>query len=239
METRSGPIMVPYTIRRSTRSRSIYIRLDSQNQVLLTIPIRISMRVALEFLSQSGDWVVEEIAKAPPQKSILEFLKYKPYLTLNGTRCRVKLAFTDQCPYCEYNRKTSTVVLKYDPYSIHEARICEALKDLAKTCLVERVNHLCELKSIRRPNRVTVRNQSSRWGSCSCARGISLNWRLILLTSNLQDYVILHELAHLRQMNHSRPFWKLLESYDPRSGYNDRRLNEIGRTIICLGQFSC
>jgi predicted metal-dependent hydrolase len=56
-------------------------------------------------------------------------------------------------------------------------------------------------------NRVTVRNQRSRWGSCSRRGQISLNWRLVQAPASVRDYIILHELAHLRQMNHSRRFW--------------------------------
>jgi predicted metal-dependent hydrolase len=56
-------------------------------------------------------------------------------------------------------------------------------------------------------NRVTVRNQRSRWGSCSRCGTISLNWRLVQTPAFVRDYIILHELAHLRYMNHSRHFW--------------------------------
>jgi predicted metal-dependent hydrolase len=56
--------------------------------------------------------------------------------------------------------------------------------------------------------RVTVRNQKSRWGSCSRAGTISLNWRLVQTPEFVRDYIILHELAHLKEMNHSKRFWK-------------------------------
>ena len=56
--------------------------------------------------------------------------------------------------------------------------------------------------------RVTVRNQRSRWGSCSRAGTVSLNWRLVQAPVTVRDYIILHELAHLKEMNHSRRFWR-------------------------------
>jgi len=56
--------------------------------------------------------------------------------------------------------------------------------------------------------RVTVRNQRSRWGSCSRRGTISLNWRLIQAPPFVRDYIVLHELAHLKEMNHSRRFWR-------------------------------
>jgi predicted metal-dependent hydrolase len=63
--------------------------------------------------------------------------------------------------------------------------------------------------------RVTVRNQRTRWGSCSQRSGISLNWRLIQTPDFVRDYIILHELAHLRQMNHSNRFWHEVEGLCP------------------------
>ena len=76
------------------------------------------------------------------------------------------------------------------------------------------------------PSDVQVRDFSARWGSCGSDRKIKLNWRLLMLPPELRRYVLLHELCHLRQMNHSRAFWALVESVCP--GYRQclRRLKE-------------
>jgi predicted metal-dependent hydrolase len=63
--------------------------------------------------------------------------------------------------------------------------------------------------------RVAIRDQRSRWGSCSPRRDISLNWRLVMMPAEVRDYVLLHELAHLRVPNHSRRFWRLLDEICP------------------------
>jgi predicted metal-dependent hydrolase len=63
--------------------------------------------------------------------------------------------------------------------------------------------------------RVTVRNQKTRWGSCSSRGTISLNWRLIQTPDFVRDYIILHELAHLRHMNHSARFWQEVKRLCP------------------------
>lgn len=228
--------MVPYLIRRSQRSRRIYVSLDGQNRVLLTIPERGTIKSALRFLDQCGDWLVEQLSRAPQPKSLLKYIQDKPYLTLNGKRVRVVFGYTNRCPYYVYRREASEVILHYDFHSINETRIREALKSLANDCLCERLNILCETKSICPPDRVTVRDQSTLWGSCSTTRRISLNWRLILLPARIQDYVILHELAHLKQMNHSNRFWKLLQSYDPHCISHDRKLNEVSRCVMNLGR---
>ena len=65
-------------------------------------------------------------------------------------------------------------------------------------------------------SRVSVRNQRSRWGSCSPSGHICLNWRLVLMPDDVRDYVLIHELMHLRRLDHSRHFWRLVAACVPR-----------------------
>ncbi|MBT5910862.1 MAG: M48 family metallopeptidase, partial [Opitutae bacterium] len=84
--------------------------------------------------------------------------------------------------------------------------------------------------------KIRVGDQKSRWGSCSTKGTISLNWRLLLLRTDLQDYVIFHELAHLRHMNHSPAFWAHLETLQPNARIRDREINKAGKTLMTLGR---
>ncbi len=98
------------------------------------------------------------------------------------------------------------------------------LQKLAGTELTRRVEelaarHECQVK------RVVIRNQRTRWGSCSCHGSISLNWRLIQLPPHVRDYIIIHELMHLRHLNHSPRFWPRSKNpapntASPKSGSN-------------------
>ncbi len=81
-------------------------------------------------------------------------------------------------------------------------------------------------------SRVRIRDQSTRWGSCSRSTGnISLNFRLLLAPEPVRDYVIIHELAHLKHANHSKSFWKLVESADPKFMENRKWLRANGNRI--------
>lgn len=63
--------------------------------------------------------------------------------------------------------------------------------------------------------RVSIRDQKTRWGSCSSKGNLNFNWRLLMMPEEIMDYVIVHELAHRREMNHSQRFWRIVETYIP------------------------
>jgi predicted metal-dependent hydrolase len=75
-------------------------------------------------------------------------------------------------------------------------------------------------------DRITLRNQKTRWGSSSSKRTISLNWRIIMASREVRDYLIIHELAHQRHMNHSKEFWSLVASWCPGYRFCDSWLSE-------------
>lgn len=85
-------------------------------------------------------------------------------------------------------------------------------KTRARTALIGRLEELAELHDFRF-NKVSIRNQKTRWGSCSARNNISLNVNLLRLPAKLRDYVILHELVHTRIKNHSEEFWTELDVY--------------------------
>ena len=84
----------------------------------------------------------------------------------------------------------------------------------------KRVRHYCEAMGVT-VGYVTVKNQKTRWGSCSAKGNVNFNYQLAFLPDELLDYVVIHELAHRRHMDHSRAFWAEVDKYCP--GYLERR----------------
>lgn len=82
-------------------------------------------------------------------------------------------------------------------------------------------------------NRLTIRAQKTRWGSCSSKKNINLNYRLLFIEKELTDYILLHELVHTVHMNHSKAFWFYLESLMPDARNRDRQVNQMTKKLPC------
>ena len=105
------------------------------------------------------------------------------------------------------------------------------LRQLARQELEPRLRELAAQHDLR-PGRVSIRNQRSRWGSCAREGNIALNFRLVQMPPAIRDYVLLHELMHLRQQNHSRRFWRLVEQACPGFKEAERWLRVQGKVLF-------
>jgi predicted metal-dependent hydrolase len=104
-------------------------------------------------------------------------------------------------------------------------------KTEAKKIIITRLTELARQHGFSY-RKVTIRNQHTRWGSCSAKDNISLNIKLVALPPELFDYVILHELVHTRVHNHSRRFWQELNKYVEGGKAKDKQLIEYGSGIL-------
>ena len=142
-----------------------------------------------------------------------EWLDLNPLITACGDVFKVIIEATElrQASYV-LDQGGAVLVLRLP--KVDEASLFKLLRRFARDTLACRMAYHAKRFGLSY-SLLSVRDQSSRWGSCSARRGISLNWRLVLLRPELQDYIILHELAHLTEMNHGKCFWSLLDQYDP------------------------
>ncbi len=110
----------------------------------------------------------------------------------------------------------------------------DEIKTLAKEALNElpkRVEYYASMMSVT-PNRITIRNQKTRWGSCSSKCNLNFNCLLMLCPKEVRDYIIVHELSHLKELNHSAQFWKIVEQFMPDYKIQRKWLKENGNSII-------
>ncbi len=236
--TLSGDQTVPLEIRRRKGARHLRIRLGHRNQIVASVPWRCSEREALQFVEKQRDWLETQLAKVPASRTLQDWLCEHPKLSASGDVFTVRVdrpADWERADYV-FDLGGSELVLRIpDTVADAAAAIHQLVRRFAKDALTCRVAYHAKRLGLSF-SKLSVRDQSSRWGSCSSSRGISLNWRLVLVEPALQDYVILHELAHLTEMNHSRRFWALLDSYDPARAANEAELDRRTAEIMRVGR---
>jgi predicted metal-dependent hydrolase len=179
-------------------------------------------------------WLERVLAKARTvQPSLTSHLRRFPWVTLDdrllalemeqGVRGTIRIS------------KTEDMVNLIIPAADPEAGAVRVFRRLAETGLSLAVDRLSRKVGVT-VQQVSVRDQTSRWGSCSAVGTLSLNWRLVLLPPLLHDHVILHELSHRRHMDHSERFWNQLAAWDPDWQKHDRELNKRWNVIMDLGR---
>ncbi len=198
---------VNYRLRRSAAARTCRIHVTS-DEVVVILPRRAAEKHATALLHAQADWVLKHLVKANEQRSASVraaglgdrqiLLRGRPVdlaVECNQTRRPLVTASTDRI----------TVRLKErsgDP----QATLESWLRNQARRELLARV--AVHAKAVtNQPTRIAVRDQRTRWGSCSSSGTVSFSWRLIMTPPAVLDYVVIHELVHLDIPNHSKSFW--------------------------------
>jgi predicted metal-dependent hydrolase len=210
---------IPIHVFRSPRARRYLLRLNADFSVRLTVPRRGSLAEAHAFLQRNIDWL-ERSAQRLVKRPIL------PKQWTPGTQ----IHWLGELVALEENSETRVIRFADQTVLIKEGEelrgaIERHIWQLAAKELPPIVAHYAALYGLK-VRRVSVRNQRSRWGSCSRRGVISLNWRILQAPQFVRDYLILHELMHLREMNHSRRFWAHVANACPEYKTADRWLSQ-------------
>lgn len=210
-------------VRKKRKSIGLYLTKDGKLKV--HAPLRMSVKVIEETIEHYKDWINERIKAirgAKPPKTYTEGEEF-PYLGQH-----YKLKFTSD--------QESPVLLK-DEICIdkqYEKHAESALKfwywQEAEKLLVQRTLWY-STQLLLKHKRIKISKATTRWGSCSNQGSINLNWRLIMAPLQVIDLVVVHELMHLNQMDHSKAFWKKVEKLIPDYMQWEKWLKVNGRTL--------
>jgi predicted metal-dependent hydrolase len=196
---------------RSERARNYRLTLRRDGTAVATIPQRGSQREAERFVAQQQDWLERARARQTQRPRSAGVWVIGTHVLWRGEMTEIRIATNGERPQvC-----LAADVFRVPGFGGDLRPTLEA--HFARRGKIELPARTWELAAVTgmEVKQVSVRNQRSRWGSCSANGTISLNWRLVQTPDFVRDYIIHHELMHLREMNHSDRFWARVEEVFP------------------------
>lgn len=221
-----GDETLDYAIRRSSRRRTLSLQIFPDGAVRVCAPTAVDAMTIRAFVASRWRWIVQQrlaFAQYVAARPVLQDGAELPFL---DTRYVLRIAAGDRARVtCDGND------LHYcgPPVALLSA-LTRWYRAQAQTQVERRVAYFAPAVG-RAPQRIVVRDQRTRWGSCSASGTLSLNWRLLLAPAAVLDYVVVHELCHLLQPNHSPCFWREVARVLPDYEVLRRELARIGRSL--------
>jgi predicted metal-dependent hydrolase len=194
---------VEVSVRLNPRARRLIVKVHpTTGEVTVTAPSQRALEKAMEFARGQTDWIARQLSHVPG----LVKLGAGALLPFKGVEHEVRQCGSGHRPVWIEDR----VIHVAGGREHHPRRVLDFLKSEARKELEMRVTAHTSRIGLKH-TRLTVRDTASRWGSCSAQRSLSFSWRLILAPPFVLDYVVAHEVAHMREMNHGPKFWKLVQ----------------------------
>ena len=193
------------------RARRYLIGLRPDGDARLVIPRRGSEAEGLRFLERSEEWLLKRVAQWRARSASRQPWRDGTRFLFRGEEVILRVEQTEKGAHLRF--ADQVVALSHELPDYRET-IYKYLRRIAENELPVRTRELAVAHEIT-VKRVTVRDQKTRWGSCSARGTISLNWRLIHAPAFVVDYLIIHELMHRREMNHSKRYWNLVAAAFP------------------------
>ena len=194
---------VEMSVKLNSRARRLIVKVHpATGEVIVIAPSKRALDRAVEFARGETDWIAKQLAQVPSRVVLVP-------------GARIPFRGEDHFIVRDSEERTVSVdedrpVIRVGGRAEHASRrIVDYLKRRARQELEAKAFELAARIGAK-PRRVTVRDTASRWGSCSSTRSLSFSWRLILAPPFVLDYVVAHEVAHLKEMNHGPAFWRLV-----------------------------
>jgi predicted metal-dependent hydrolase len=221
----------PVELRRHARATRYTLRVQATNRAItLTMPMRGSVREAKAFAERNGGWIAARLKRLPQAIPFADGLE----LPLRGTPHRIVHRPGARGTVWTETGDMPLLIVAGDRAHLAR-RVRDFLKREAKRDLDAASRRYAAQLGVA-IKRISIRDQSSRWGSCTAAGVLSYSWRLILSPPHVLDYLAAHEVAHLVEMNHSRRFWRLVERICPDWERAKAWLNTQGTALHRYGE---
>ncbi|NLE90044.1 MAG: M48 family metallopeptidase [Dehalococcoidales bacterium] len=218
-----GGKTISYTLKSSFKAKLIWLDIRSKTGLTVTIPRYYNITKLPDYLRSNSAWILRNITKYCSQTSEPPVTGIRPANTVSylGKCLKVMQKRNGRGLNVVKLHQNSLIVslnTSGTDFSSHDLETW--MRAQAVKIIKEKVKRFSKQVGVAY-NRVVIRDQKSRWGSCSCLKNLNFNWRLIMAPEPVLDYVVIHELCHLKEMSHSKKFWDLVARYCPQ--WHERR----------------
>lgn len=227
----------PYHLVSSSRAKYVRVKLSNKGELSVVVPRGVATKHAHEFLNSRKSWVHKHLQNLPLDKP--QIRPDKIQLVVLNESWQIEY-YVD--PQKEPEEGIQLIQTSRDQLTISGNSACLTDIDLIENVILQ----WCKQKA--KPlfhsmlqetaeefgfhyNRLSIRAQKTRWGSCSSSKNINLNCKLLFMPTEIVRYVMIHELCHTIEMNHSQQFWSLVEECDSAYKMHRKRLKELAREI--------
>ncbi len=214
---------LPYSVRRSDRARRVRVSVDAQGGVEVVLPRRSPERAAAAAVVELRPWIDRRLAETRAVRAAIAARgAVAPYLGRD-------LELRPEPGRSRVHRRGDVLLVPDDD------RAPDAIERWYRRAAQREIGPRLDAAALAlgvEYSKLTIRNQRTRWGSCSETGAMSFNWRLLLAPEAVLDYVIWHEACHLRVMDHSPRFWALVRHHCPSFADHRRWLRRHGNTLV-------
>ncbi|WP_163195321.1 M48 family metallopeptidase [Clostridium thermarum] len=228
---------IEYVIIRSNR-KTLELSINEEGKIIIKAPRRCSKDFIERFLKEKATWIdnrLKTINKLQKSRKVRDFCSGEKLVYLGQEyTCKVEVKEGSRI-YGGFDGKEFTIVIpssiKYeDRRNVCKEVTLQLYKKLAKKVLQDRTSHYSKVIGVQ-VNRIYIKEQKTLWGSCSSKNNINYNWKLVMAPLWVLDYVVIHELCHILQRNHSKLFWLEVEKYMPNYKEAVEWLRQHGRKL--------
>lgn len=220
---------IPYLLKVSTRRRTIGLKIDGHG-LTVHIPRRISQQTVESLLLDKSDWIRSKLAKWRERPAALEW-QDGASLRYLGQEIRLALRQDAKARAIEFDGSRLHVALPDPDNAAHvQRKVIQWLARQSRPDFTRRLEILAAKLGVTTPP-LFLSSARTRWGSCNSRGEIRLNWRLIQAPPHIIHYVVAHELAHLKEMNHSPKFWAWVKKLCPEYEAARKELKEISAQL--------
>ncbi len=225
--------MIEYTIKKSIRTKNIYLRITKDGKVVVSGGLFLTKKVAEKLIKEKESWIISKINELKQKGSNKQNLTFAKQMCFCGKLIDINVIIDETLKKVVFNLKEDKLEI-HSSKALNEEEIIfyrdEFYRIKAKEILPEMINYFA-FKMKLKPNGISFRKSKTRWGSCSFKNNLSMSVYLMALPVVLIENVVVHELAHIVHKNHSSDFWNLVKEYRPNFDEEKKALKTASKFV--------